>query len=140
MRTKRVDLGNGDYAELYVELRHGTSKRVQEIYRPVLQKPEVMALLNKDLPAGLTDEQRKAEEEKLLAELYKLVKDTADVLGAADAMIIGQVKEWCIDGTSLPVTQETLDNEISERQREILMKEGNALYGEVPLPSGGGRN
>ena len=128
MQTIRVDLGDGDSAELYAELRHGTSKKVQEIYRPYLSKPEVLKALEEG-----------TEEEKL-KKLYDIIAPTTDVTGAADTLIIGQVKEWVIGGQRLPVTQETLDNEVSEKKREILATEANKLYGSIPLAvSGAGK-
>jgi hypothetical protein len=120
IKTIKVDLGEGDSAELYEEVTHGTSRRVQDIYRPFLTKPEVM----KALETG-TEEER-------LAKLYELIAPTADVTGAADALIIGQVKEWTIGGQALPVTQATLDG-LPERKRETLVQEANKLYGSIPL-------
>lgn len=120
METSRVDLGDGDSAELYRELRHGTSRRVQELYRPFLAKPEVKEAL------------KSATEEEVLAKLYEIIAPTADVIGAADILILGQVKAWTFGA----ITQEVLDD-MSERKREILLQEANKLYGEVPLPQGG---
>ncbi len=144
MDTIKVDLGEGDSAELYKELRHGTSKRVQEIYRPIMQQPEVQLLLKehalKEQAAGNDKVAIKALEEELLKKLTPIIAPTVDVTGAADTLIIGQVKSWTIGGISLPVTQETLDNEVSEKKREKLAGEANTLYGEIPLAlSGAGK-
>ncbi len=127
IETVTVDLGEGDSAVLYKELRHGTSRKVQEIYRPYLTKPEVVEALKTG-----TDEEK-------LKKLYDIVAPTADITGAADILILGQVKEWTVGGQSLPVTQESLDN-LPERKRDKLAKEANTLYGDVPLPLSGARS
>jgi len=124
IETKRFDLGGGDSAELYVELLHGTTRKVQAIYRPYLGRPEVQEVLNSEMP----------EDEKVRA-LYKLVGDSADIAGATDLLLLGQVKEWSFG----PVTQENLDG-ITEKKREKLVLEANALYGDLPLPIGGGKS
>ncbi len=129
--TKHIDLGDGDSAELYVELLHGTSRRVQDVYRPYLMQPEIKKALE-----TVTEDQR-------IAKLFELIGGLVDVTGAADLLLLGQVASWTFgprnESGPLTITQEVLDL-IPERKRELLIQEANALYGAIPLhPSGAGK-
>ena len=117
MRTIEIDLGDGDSAELYAELRHGTAREVERIYRPYFAKPEYQAVLKLE-----------AYEEKLKA-LAPLMIESEDASRATDAIILGQVKSW----TFGEITQQVLDD-MPERKHQQLAKEANRLY-EDPLPA-----
>ena len=121
----RLDLGDGDYAMMYEELRHGTVKTVAEIYQPYLAKPEVAALLQAD-----------GEEDDRLNRIFQIVGGSADVIGAQDALILGQVKEWSFG----EVTQDVLENAVSHRKRNIMYEEANRRYGDIPLAKSGAGN
>ena len=107
----RVDLNDGDWAELYTEMRHGTVRTVEQIYRPYFSRPEYQEILKID---SLEEKQRK---------LLSMVIHTEDMSRATDTMLLGQIKSWSFG----EVTQAVLDD-IPEQKHEILVKEANKLY------------
>jgi len=125
-KTERVDLGDGLYAVLYQETRHGTQKVVNALTRPFLSYPD-----GKGPKLSLEGEDQKPKVEvstKVEVDLKAIDYDAVN-----DAIIIGQVKEWSFGD----VTQETLDG-ITEDLREKLKEECNRLYGtKGPLAEGG---
>jgi hypothetical protein len=124
METNRVDLGDGEWADFCVRMRHGTAKKVMEIYRPFINTPEIVAQLEAVM------EDRKAYIEKL----KQIVGDSADDLGANERMILGQVKAWSFG----EVSQAVLDDLPPETVMK-LMQEADRRYNELPLAESGAR-
>lgn len=126
-KTTTLDLGDGQSAVLYQEIKHGTQKVVSQMTRPFLEYADGQGpkLTIKD-----GEDQPKVEGAKTVkVDMAKIDWDAVN-----DAIIIGQVKEW----TFGPVNQATLD-QIPESVRAKLKAECDRLYGEnVPLPEGGG--
>lgn len=122
METKRFDLGDGDYIELYVEMKHGTSRRIQAIYSPYLRDPEVLKVISS-----------KAPDEERISKITDIVGHSPDIGLANDALILGQTCQW----TFGEINQDTLD-EMPERKYELIRGAVNEMYGSVPLPKGGG--
>lgn len=116
MDTITIDLGDGDSAEMYVEMRHGTVRAVEKIYRPYFEKPEYQEILK--------IESFEARQEALMP----LVVGSEDIARATDIMLLGQIKSWTFGG----VTQAVLDD-LPERKHQLLTQEANRLY-EAPLP------
>ena len=114
MKTINIDLGNGDRAELYEQLKHGTARKIQEVYQPYYGKPEYQAAL------AIADVKERI---KALSRVFS----QADLTRATDVMILGQVKEW----TFGEILQAVLDD-MPEEKHEILAREANKLY-EPPL-------
>lgn len=111
-----IDLGDGDSAELFAEMRHGTIRAIEQLYRPYFERPEYQEILKLDS----FEERQKA--------LLPLVIGSDEIARATDLMILGQVKSW----TFGEVNQAVLDD-IPERKHQILSQEANKLY-EAPLP------
>ena len=110
MNTIRVDLSEGDYAELYVQLRHGTARKLQEIYQPYMPLPAYQEAIE----ISNLKERAKA--------LEKIISQV-DITRASDMMILGQIKEWSFG----EISQNVLDD-ISQSKHEILTREANKLY------------
>lgn len=116
MHTITIDLGDGDSAELYAEMRHGTVREVERIYRPHFSRPEFQEVLKIE-----------SFEERQQA-LLPLMVGTEDMARATDVMLLNQIKAW----TFGEVTPDILDS-IPERKHQILVQEANKAY-EAPLP------
>ena len=148
MRTVSVDLGDGDQAEMFAELKHKTQRLIQDITKKFLKmpdskirvsldggtdKPEVKLTLGKEpvAPADVV-----AQVEKAVGEI-EIDLENADFTTATDVMILSQVKSWSFGN----VNQDTLDN-ISEAKREIMAKKCDELYkgALIPFPVSGGQN
>lgn len=115
MRTIKVDFGDGDYAELFEQLKHGTARRIQEIYAHYQSNPAYQEAI------------RLSELKERIKALQAIVSEE-DLTRANDVMILGQIKQW----TFGEISQAVLDN-ISEGQHQILSAEANRLYAP-PLP------
>jgi hypothetical protein len=116
MKTITIDLGDGDCAELYEQLRHGTARRIQEIYQPYESVPAYQ-------------EAMKIPDIKERASKLQSIILGADLTRASDAMIIGQIKEWTLG----EISQTVLDD-MPESKHAILIREANRLYAP-PLAS-----
>lgn len=123
MDTIRVDLGDGDSAIMYSELKHGTSRKVQAIYAPYLKTKDAQKVI----------ESVKNGDDEGMNKLYELM-GSAPSIEATDTMILGQVESWSFG----EVTQEMLDD-IAERKREILSNKCDELYA-YPLAMSGREN
>jgi hypothetical protein len=115
MKTITIDLGDGDCAELYEQLRHGTARRIQEVYQPYHDLPDYKAAMG--LP---TVKERVTRLTQIISQV--------DMIRAGDVLILGQIKEWTLG----EISQATLDD-MPEKQHEKLIREANKLY-EPPLP------
>ena len=125
VKTDRVDLGDGQYAVFFKEIRHGTQKAVNSLTRPFLKYPEGQSpklVQGKDLKPMI---QGTTEGEIDLKEI--------DLDAVSDVIIIGQVKEWSFGD----VSQAILDG-LPESIRTILKTASDRLYGDAgPLPPTG---
>lgn len=110
MKTVTIDLKDGDYAELYEQLRHGTARQIQEIYHPYGSLPAYQ-------------EAMKIPDIKERASKLQSIISGVDLTRASDAMIIGQIKEWIFG----EISQAILDD-MPESKHEILIREANRLY------------
>lgn len=124
-KTERIDLGAGEWAVFYGEIRHGTQKAVNALTRPFLKYPDgknPKLVQGKDLKPII---EGSTEGEIDLAEV--------DLDAVNDAIIVGQVKEWSFGDVSLA----TLDG-LSETIRTNLKAASDRLYGDAgPLPPTG---
>ena len=127
LKTERGDLGDGDYAIMYQDMRHGTQKATNLLTRPFLTYPE-----GESPKVIIEGENAKLEGSKPTGFDWEAV----DWGAVYDAMIIGQVKEWSFG----PVDQQIL-NDLHPDKSERLVKELDMLYGKQnPLPGSGGGN
>lgn len=131
IKTKRVELDGGEWAEFYQELRHGTQRAINEIVRPLLKTTQGGAAVAKFTAAEGEGQVPKVEEPK------ELVVDMAqvDYTAVNELTILGQVKAWSFGDK---VDRPTLDG-LPDTIFEALVEVANQLYGNAgPLPSGGG--
>lgn len=122
METLKIEL-DSDWALMFTELRHGTSRKVQAVYEPYLNKKEVQEILSK-LNNGNTEELTKLQD----------IIGAIPSINATDVMILNQVKEWSFGD----ISQEVLDD-MPERKRSILSAKCDELY-TYPLAESGKRN
>lgn len=116
--TRRIDLGDDDYAMVIVPLIHKTSKLVQAYYKPYMKSIGKPVLLS-ELQAGKV----------ALNNDYELDLNAVDDDAVADIFILNQVSEWSF-GT---VSRESIDNMPSDKYN-LLVKELNGLYKPTPFP------
>lgn len=135
-KTERLDLGDGDYAVLQVELKHKTERDVGAVMKKYIKASEPIRIQipdngNVQAATGDLTAQAKQAQPKILGEL-EIDFANADFYAAANIMILYQVKEWSFGA----VTQEVLDNMLT-RKRDIITKRFDELF---PFPQGGGGN
>ncbi len=135
IKTERLELGDGDFAVLQVEMKHKTERLVADLMRKFIKAPQGVKIA---IPESGKVNQAAAE---LAAQAKDQVKvlgtleidfANADFQGAADIMILNQVKEWSFGD----VTQAVLD-EMPTRKRDLIAKRFDELF---PFPQGGGGN
>jgi len=128
-KTTRMDLGGGNFAVLFQELRHGTQRKVGALTRPFLKYTD-------GKPPKLTIQEGEGEKATPILEgstKAEIDLDVIDFDAVNDTIIIGQVQKWSFG----PVDQETLDN-IPEAVRGALVEKCNELYGAAgPLQNSG---
>lgn len=129
IKTKRVELSEGQWAEFYLELRHGTQRRINEIVRPLMKTAQGAAIVKAAVQEGQAPKVEAPTE---------LVVDMAqvDYTAVNELTILGQVKAWSFGDL---VDRATLDG-VPDTMFEALVEEANKLYGQGPLASGGGGN
>lgn len=128
-KTTTLDLGDGQSAVLYQEIKHGTQKVVNQLTRPFLEYAD-----GKSPRLTIKEGEEKPKVEGSATVQVDMSKVDWDMVN--DAIIVGQVKEWTFGA----VNQATLDV-VPEPMREALKKECDRLYGENgPLAKGGGGN
>ncbi len=129
IKTTRLELEDGNYADFFQELRHGTQKAVNTLTRPFLKYPG-----GKTPKLTLKDGDEKPKVEGATVVEVDMAKVDWDAVN--DSIIVGQVKEWSFG----PVNNETLDN-LPATIRAKLKNECDRLYGaQGPLQRGGGGN
>ncbi len=145
-KSDSEDLGDGDQAEMLVELKHKTSRLVQDATRKFLKLPagkvevsvdgrketKVEVALDAKTPAPADVK----VETKLVGEV-DIDWEHADFTTATDIMIVNQVKSWSFG----LVNQEVLDG-IPERKRDVLASKCDELYKGALFPffGSGGKN
>lgn len=136
IKTERLDLGDGDFAVLMVELKHKTERAVGDLMKKFIKAPQGIKI---SIPeTGKVDQAVKdlaAEAKKVQAQVIGTLEidfANADFIGAVNITILYQVKEWSFG----PVTQEVLD-EMPARKRDIIAKRLDELF---PFGQGGGGN
>jgi len=133
LKTEKLDLGDGDFAVLYIELKHKTEKAVSDLMRKYIKAPQGLKITipndgKVDVAAASLAAQAK-DQVKILGDL-EIDFANADFQGSTDIMILFQVKEWSFGA----VTQAVLD-EMPARKRDIIAARFDELF---PFPQGGG--
>jgi hypothetical protein len=119
LETKRIELGDGDYAVAIKELLHRTSRQVQQYYRRFM-KPMGKAVLLSDVQAGRA----------ALLNDYEIDMASVDEDEVAEIFVLNQVTEWSFGA----VTSETItSNNMPSSKYEALKKELNELYKPAPF-------
>lgn len=126
--TKKVDLGDGDWADILTELTHGTARKVQDVTRRFLKAPDAKLSVAEGDDGKLKSEVKAKE--------IDVDWDKADFTQADDILIIGQTSAWSFGEE---VSQAVLDT-IPERKRDALLKACDEEYNSRPLPESGGES
>lgn len=116
MDTVRIELGGNDYAIVYCEMKHKTSRLVRDYFRKFM-KPRGKPVLLSEVK----------DNTKILNE-YELDTDKLDMSETTEIILLNQVESWSFG----EVDKKTLDN-IAENQYEILSNEVDKLYCANPL-------
>ena len=120
MELKRIELGDNDYAVVLSEMTHRTHKIIEKLWEDAAGGRDKWNEIRIQVASAKLEDRREI--------LRKL-----PVFNDAEPTILNQVKELWLDGKSMPITQETLDN-MSQRKLETLWTEVDKLYSTVPLP------
>lgn len=125
LETFRIDLGDGDWADIYKEVLRVTARLHQAEMR------KYMTITDKVGEGG----------KMLLSEMEKLKEmpkpdfyiNFADVDDDAinEIYILNQVAEWSLG----PVDKETIDKGMTNKQYRTLVQEMDGLYKPLPLAS-----
>ena len=115
METVKLELGDGDYAVVFKEMKHKTSKAIQDLLRRSVTPDKWL-----DLQSQL---QKEADIEKRKAILRPIQVDGDDVI-----TILNQTESWSFGA----VTEDTIDN-MTETKYQLLLSEVNKLYSQAPL-------
>jgi hypothetical protein len=115
MDTVKLDLGDGDYAVLFKEIKHKTSKALQRLLRDSIT-PQEFAQLQLEL--------RKAKDNEEIKEIL----GRREIDGDDVVTLVNQAESWSF-GT---ISKETIDN-MPETKYQLLLTEVNKLYSQVPL-------
>jgi hypothetical protein len=110
MKTVTIDLGDGDCAELYEQLRHGTARKIQEVYQSYESLP------------GYQEAMKIPDIKERAGKLQSIISGI-DLTRASDVLLIGQIKEWTLG----EISQAVLDD-MPESKHAILTREANRLY------------
>jgi len=116
--TKRIELGDNDYALAIIPLLHKTSRQVQAYYRPFMKLTGKPVLLS-DVQAGKAN----------VLNDYEIDLNAVDDDAVAQIFIMNQVTEWSFGD----MNRETIDN-IPEDKYKLLVQELNGLYKPAPFP------
>lgn len=134
METVRVDLPDGNTAELYAFMKHKTQVAVEEVTRQYLTYPEGAGKLQ----VSQGDDGGLAVRTKVPAEALEVTVDLDRINWTAvtEIIILNQVASWSLG----EVTAEVLAEQ-SEIMFAALKTKVNAFYqGTFPLPGSGGVN
>jgi hypothetical protein len=124
--TEELDLGEGQWAVLYKELKHGTRAAVEEVTRQYMRFADgsnefkIKQGEGVKIPPGKT----------IVIDINKM-----DHVAINNIYILRQVKEWSFGEK---VDELTL-NEVPSRFTEAIIKRCHELY-KGPLPDSGGKS
>jgi len=131
METVKVDLPDGNTAELYVELKHRTQRAVEEITRQYLTYPEgagKLRVTQGEDGEGAVKTKAAVKELEVTVDLERI-----DWTAVNEIVILNQVASWSFG----EVTAEVLAEQ-SEAVFEALKVKVNELYrGNFPLAKSG---
>lgn len=133
METVKVDLPDGNTAEMYAQMKHRTQRAVEEVTRPYLTYPEGMGKLklSQGEDGGPIKAKAAVEEVEVTVDLKAI-----DWTKVNEIIIVNQVASWSFG----EVTAEIL-GEQSEAVFEALKVKVNELYRDsFPLAKSGGVN
>ena len=133
METVKVDLPEGNKAELYADMKHKTQRAVEEVTRPYLTYPEGMGKLkiSQGEDGGTIKAKAAVEEVEVTVDLKAI-----DWTKVNEIIILNQVASWSLG----EVTSEVLGDQ-SEAVFEALRVTVNELYRDsFPLARSGGVN
>ena len=115
MQVVRIELGDGDYAELYNEITHKTSKNLQRLIRTSLGD------------AGTLELQAKLSKAPDMQAKRDVLKDV-QLEGEDEIIFLNQTVKWSFG----EVNQSVLDS-IPEIKYQMLKAEVDKLYSQPPL-------
>ena len=134
MNTVKVDLPDGNTAELYADLKHKTQRAVEEVTRPYLTYPEVAGKLKVtqgEDGEGSVKVKAAVEELEVTVDLERI-----DWTKVNEIIILNQVASWSFGEVTAAVLEEQ-----SEEVFEALKVKVNELYRDnFPLAKSGGAN
>ena len=130
METVKVDLPDGNTAEMYAHMKHKTQRAVEEVTRPYLTYPEGMGKLKVSQGEdGATIKAKAVEEVEVTVDLKAI-----DWTRVNEIIIVNQVASWSFG----EVTAEVLGDQ-SEAIFLALDAKVNEMY-NFPLAKSGGVN
>jgi hypothetical protein len=115
METVKIDMGDGDFAIVFKEMKHKTSNALQNLLRNAMSPADFIKLQ--------AELQKESDVEKRKARLSQIPVEGDDVV-----TILNQVESWSFG----EVTQTVIDN-MPEAKYQILLAEVNKLYSQRPL-------
>jgi len=132
METVKVDLPDGNTAEMYADMKHKTQRAVEEATRQYLTYPEGAGKFK--VTQGEDGEQ--SIKSKAAAEGLEVTVDLGriDWTAVNEIIILNQVASWSFG----EVTAEVLEEQ-SEAVFEALKAKANEMY-KIPLAKSGGAN
>jgi len=130
VETVKVDLPDGNTAELYAEMKHKTQRAVEEATRQYLTYPEGAGKLK--VTQG--EDGAQAVKTKAAAEELEVTVDLGriDWTKVNEIIILNQVASWSFGEVTAAVLEEQ-----SEAVFNALKAKANELY-NFPLPKSGG--
>lgn len=133
METVKVDLPDGNTAELYAEMKHKTQRAVEEVTRPYLTYPEGVGKLklSQGEDGGPIKAKAALEEVEVTVDLKRI-----DWTAVNEIIILNQVASWSFGEVTAKILAEQ-----SEAVFEALKVKVNELYrANFPLAKSGGAN
>lgn len=126
MDTIRIDLGDGDYAILNPALVHGTQREIRKITQPYTHYPEPKVEMVDGKPKMINEAEIKIDWSKV------------DIAAIDDALVLGQVVSWYLEGKAQEVRQEILDM-LPETKYQIIKTKIDEVFA-APLAGSGIEN
>ena len=133
METIKVDLPEGNTAELYAEMKHKTQRAVEEVTREFLTYPEGVGKLtvSQGEDGGPVKAKAVTEEVEVTVDL-----DRIDWTAVREIIILNQVASWSLGEVTADVLSEQ-----SEAVYQALKTKVNELFRDTfPLAKSGGVN
>jgi len=126
METVKVDLPEGNTAELYAEMKHKTQRAVEEATRQYLTYPEGVGKLklSQGEDGGPIQAKAPVDEVEVTVDL-----DRIDWTTVSEIIILNQVASWSFGEVTAAVLAEQ-----SEAVYQALKAKVNTLYQGAPFP------